>query len=252
MNMKYYEINSSAANVRCKVYFEKGETVRYAVVTGHGFGGHKDNKAVERYAEHALKKHKDAAVIVFNWPCHGDDVKKKLTLGDCDTYLGLVVKDTAERFPEAELYGYATSFGGYLFLKYIHDHGSPFRKTALRCPAVCMHDVLTNAIMKNDELEKLRKGKDVPVGFDRKIMVGQAFLDELLAADIRKEDYLEESESLLILHGTKDEIVPFEESRKFADDNLIPFIPVENADHRFQNPKAMNEAIREIQSFFGW
>lgn len=250
MNTKYYEINRNGTNIRCKMYFEKGEPVLNAVITGHGFGGHKDNKAVERFADHVLKKHKDTAVIVFNWPCHGDDIRKKLTLADCDAYLDAVIRDTAEKYPSAGLYGYATSFGGYLFLKYIHDHGSPFRKTALRCPAVYMYDVLTKAIMKNDELDRLQKGKDVPVGFDRKIMVSQAFLEELKSEDIRAYDYLDHAENLLILHGTKDEVVPFADSQTFADNNLIEFIPVENADHRFQNPSCMDEAIKQIQMFF--
>lgn len=250
MFSKYYEINKDGSNIRCKVYFEKNETIRRAVITGHGFGGHKDNKAAERFAEHVLKKHKDVAVITFNWPCHGDDVRKKLTLADCSAYLDLVVKDAAEKYPGAGLYGYATSFGGYLFLKFIHENGSPFEKTALRCPAVCMYDVLTKAIVKNDELDKLRKGKEVAVGFDRKVMVSPAFLDSLKEADIRKYDYLDLAENLLILHGTNDEVVPFSDSQEFADSNLIEFIPVENADHRFQNPKHMDEAIKQIQIFF--
>ena len=249
---KYFEINKEGLNIRCKIYFEKGEAIRKAVLFGHGFGGHKDNKAAERYADHVLKKHKDVSVILFNGPCHGDDVRKKLTLDDCMKYLGLVIRDTSERFPEAELYGYATSFGGYLFLKYIHDHGDPFQKTALRCPAVNMFAVLTGAIMRNNELDRLRKGKEVPVGFDRKIMVSPAFLDELQAADIREYDYLEYAESLLIIHGTADEVVPFEDSRLFAENNLIEFIPIERADHRFQDPKKMDEAIRHIQTFFSW
>ncbi len=249
---KYFEINKDGFNIRCKVYFEKGAEIRRTVITGHGFGGHKDNKAVERYADHVLKKHRDTAVVSFNWPCHGDDVKKKLTLGDCITYLDLVIKDAAERFPGSELYAYATSFGGYLFLKYIHDRGFPFKKAALRCPAVCMYQVLTGAIIKHDEMEKLRKGKEVPVGFDRKIMVSPAFMDELQAADIRAYDYLEYAENILILHGTKDEVVPFVDSGDFADSNLIEFIPIEAADHRFQDPKKMDEAIRHIQDFFAW
>ncbi len=249
---KYFEINRNGLNIRCKVYFEKGETIRYAVITGHGFGGHKDNMAMARFAEHVLKKHKDAAIIAFNWPCHGDDVKKKLTLDDCGAYLGLVIGDAREKFPEAALYGYATSFGGYLFLKYIHDHGSPFEKTALRCPAVWMYDVLTRTIMKSDEMDRLMKGKDVPVGFDRKIMVSQAFLEELRSNDIRDYDYLDYAENMLILHGTKDEVVPFADSQAFADNNLIEFIPIENADHRFQSQKLMDEAIKQIQLFFAW
>lgn len=252
MVSKYCEINKDGYNIRCKIYFEKGEPVRYAVITGHGFGGHKDNKAVERFAEHVLKKHRDAAIIAFNWPCHGDDVKKKLALADCDAYLSLVIGDAREKFPKAALYGYATSFGGYLFLKYIHDHGSPFEKTALRSPAVRMYDVLTRVIMKNDDTDKLMKGKDVPVGFDRKIMVSQAFLEELRSNDIRNHDYLDYAENMLILHGTKDEVVLFADSQDFADNNLIEFIPVENADHRFQNQKQMDEAIKQIQLFYAW
>ena len=249
---KYYEINSSGFNIRCKVFFEKGAAIRRTVICGHGFGGHKDNKAVERYAEHVLKKHKDTAVIAFNWPCHGDDVRKKLTLDDCVTYLDLVIRDAAERFPGAEKYGYATSFGGYLFLKFIRERGDPFRKLALRCPAVDMYRVLTGAIIKHDELDRLRKGKEVPVGFDRKIMVSPAFLDELRAADIRTYDYLEYAEDILILHGTKDEVAPFADSQQFAENNLIEFISIEGADHRFQDPKKMDEAIRHIQEFFAF
>ena len=88
------------------------------------------------------------------------------------------------------------------------------------------------------------------MGFDRKVMVSQSFLDELHAADIRAYDYLEQAENILILHGTKDEVVPFEDSRKFADDNLIEFIPIENADHRYRDQKTMDLAIRHIQDFF--
>ena len=247
---RYYEINRNGYNIRCKLYYEKDAAVRNVVITGHGFGGHKDNKAIERYAAVVQKKHKDTAVITFNWPCHGDDVRKKLTLEDCLRYLELVCSSAAERFPEAAQYGYATSFGGYLFLKYIQDREFPFRKLALRCPAVNMYQVLTNAIIKHDEMEKLQKGKEVPVGFDRKIMVSPAFLDELQTADIRNYDYLESAENILILHGTKDEVVPFEDSQAFAEANLIEFIPIEAADHRFQDPKKMDEAIRHIQDFF--
>ena len=250
--IKNFEINGSGMNIRCRVYSEKGAEVRKAVIFGHGFGGHKDNKAAERYAEHVLKKHKDAAVITFNWPCHGDDVKKKLTLSDCSSYLSLVIRDTAEKYPGAQLYGYATSFGGYLFLRFIHEFGTPFVKTALRCPAVNMYGVMMNTIMSGDDAEKLRKGKDAAVGFDRKINVSQAFLDELRENDIREYDYLDFAESILILHGTKDEVVPITDSQTFADNNLIEFIPVQNADHRFQDPKTMDEAIRHIQNFFDW
>ena len=45
-----FEINENGFNIRCKIYAEKGGPVRKAVLFGHGFDGHKDNNAAERYA----------------------------------------------------------------------------------------------------------------------------------------------------------------------------------------------------------
>ena len=247
---KYYEINGKGNNIRCKVYYNDLNKAEQAVIFGTGVAGHKDNNAAKGFAEKLLSKHKNAIVVVFNWPSHGDDVKKKLVLEDCNIYLDQVIQDVKERFHVEKLYAYSTSFGGYLFLKYISEHGNPFEKISLRCPAVNMYDVLTRTIMKNDELDRIMKGKDVLVGFDRKIIVTKALLDDLKENDIRQRDYIEYADNILIMHGTKDEVVPIEDSKEFAENNLIDFITVENADHRFQNPNHMNLANKYTMEFF--
>ena len=247
---RYFEINGGGHNIRCKLYYQDLKNIRNVVVFCHGFGGHKDNGAAEKFAERMLTKHKGCAMVTFNWPSHGDDVKKKLTLGDCDAYLSLVIAHVQEKYQPENIYCYATSFGGYLTLKYIAEHGSPFRRIALRCPAVPMYDVLTDTIMATGDAEKLQKGKDVPVGFDRKIMIGQPFLEELREHDIRNLEYLDWAEDILILHGTKDEVVPFRESYDFAENQLIEFVPVEGADHRFRAPGTMETAIKGILEHF--
>ena len=247
---RYFEINEKGHNIRCKVYCQDLKTVTRVVVFGHGFGGHKDNGAAETFAQRMISKHKGTAMITFNWPSHGDDVKKKICLADCMTYLELVLAHVRQQFRTDVVYGYATSFGGYLFLKYIAQYGNPFRKVALRCPAVNMYDVITAAIMTAEDLEKLQKGKDIPVGFDRKIMIGTAFLEELRNQNIQTLDYLDYAEDILILHGTADEIVPFAAANTFAENNLMEFIPVEGADHRFRDPKKMDLAIKQILEFF--
>jgi fermentation-respiration switch protein FrsA (DUF1100 family) len=114
-----------------------------------------------------------------------------------------------------------------------------------------MYDVLTGTIIKSDEYERIMKGKDSLVGFDRKIVVTRSLLDDLKANDIRQRDFLDYSESILILHGTADEVVPFADSRDFAENNLIEFIPVEGADHRFQNPVHMSLANKYAMEFMG-
>ena len=248
--VKYFEINARGNNIRCKLYStEKGRADR-AVLFCTGFAGHKDNNAANRFAEKYLSKHKSAAVVVFNWPAHGDDVKKRLTLDDCTTYLELVIGEIRTALGVRALYAYATSFGGYLLLKYLSERGNPFERIALRCPAVDMYNVLVRTIVKKDELERIQKGKEIQVGFDRKILVTRSLLEELHANDIRQRDYLEYAESILILHGTADEVVPFEDSRQFAEDNLIEFIPVQGADHRFANPVHMSLATKYVMDFF--
>ena len=42
------------------------------------------------------------------------------------------------------------------------------------------------------------------------------------------------------------------DSRAFADDSLIELIPVQGADHRFQNPVHMSLANKHAMEFFGF
>ena len=247
---KYFNINAQGHSIRCKLYRNENVPPKKAILFCTGFAGHRDNNAAAGFAEKVLSKHKHVMVVVFNWPAHGDDGKKKLTLEDCTVYLDLVTDAVKTQYAVEELDCYATSFGGYLVLKYISEHETPFRKIALRCPAVDMYDVLLHFIMKTDELDRIMKGQPVQVGFDRKVTVTRELLEALKANDLRQRDFLEVSESLLILHGTEDEVVPYAGSQSFAEDNLIEFLPVEGADHRFVNPVHMSLATKYVMQFF--
>lgn len=247
---KYFNINERSNSIKCKLYFADLKKVKRVVICGHGFGGHKDNKAAQRFSEFVLKKHKDIALITFNAPCHGDDVKKKMKLEECGVYIEIVTDYAKRFFKTDELYVYATSFGGYCFLKYIYERGNPYRKIALRCPAVNMYEVLSGCIMSPSQLKAMSRNKPIPVGFDRKIKITGGFLNELKEADISEYDYKDLSDDILIVHGTKDEVVSFDYVKEFADKNSIRFIPVENANHQFKDPNTMNEAIKTIVDYF--
>ena len=249
--IKYFSINSEGCSIRCKLCADELAGARGVILSGHGFGGSKDSRSAGHFAERVLAKNKGVAVVCFDWPCHGDDVRKTLRLEDCETYLRLVLSHLADSFAPAPLYAYANSFGGYLFLKYISENGSPFVKTALRCPAVNMYDVLSSTIMSEDEWARIRKGKSACVGFDRKVEIDRVFLDSLREADITRRSFLDYADDMLILHGTEDEIVPFAAVRAFAEENVIEFEAVEGADHRFLSPKKMDAAVARILAFFG-
>lgn len=63
---RYFEINKNGCNIRCKMYFADAYNIQKVVVFGHGFGGHKDNRAAEKFAQRVLSTKKGIAVITFN------------------------------------------------------------------------------------------------------------------------------------------------------------------------------------------
>ncbi len=248
---KNFTVSSNGVSISCKLYAGELSDVKSVVLFGHGFGGSKDNKAAEKLAKRLISKNKGVVLIIFNWPCHGDDVRKTLRLDDCGRYLEEMLAYVGSAYPDAELYGSATSFGGYLYLKYISEHGSPFKKLCLRCPAVDMYDVLTQNILTEDDIKKLEKSKPVLVGFDSKIRIDKAFLDSLKEADITEREFIDWAEDILIIHGSRDEVVPFGAVRDFADANIIEFDPVEGADHKFHDPVKMDHVLKRFAAFFG-
>lgn len=248
---KYFDINRPGYSIKCKIMGENLRELKKVIVYVHGFGGHKDNKAAEHFAQAALSKMKKTAVLIFDWPCHGTDVRTKLNLEDCDIYLTYVLEYIHTTLNVEEVCAYGTSFGAYLILKYLHDHGNnPFERIALRCPAIPMGEVMYSRIMSDENKAMLAKGRDVQAGFDRKVLIDQAFLDSLTDNDIRKWDYLDFADDIIIIHGTKDEIVPFDEVKDFSENNVIEFIAIEDADHRFQELALMKLAHSHIIDFF--
>ncbi len=247
---RYYTVEAEDCRIRCKLYGPDAGAVKTLILFGHGFGGHKDNRAAEKLARRVREKNPDAALVVFNWPCHGDDERQTLRLDDCMRYLELLIADTQARFSPETLYGCATSFGGYLYLLYLAGHDNPFRKLVFRCPAIPMYEVLTRAIMPNGLLESVENGTPALVGFDRKVGIDRGFLESLRAAELSARDYSPLAADMLILHGTEDEIVPFAAVKAFAEKNGIAFVPVDGADHRFLAPGTMDLAIARTVAFF--
>ena len=249
MKSKYFEINSNSNSIKCKLYYNEGTSIENIVVCCHGFAGSKENTGGLRLSENLLSNQDNTAVLAFDWPCHGKDVRQKLNLSDCNNYLSIVLEYIDQTFDVKNIYSFATSFGGYLTLKYIYEHGNPFKRVFLRCPAVNMHDVLRNVVLSEEQKDAIDKGKDVVAGFDKKIRISKKFLDELKENDITKLDYSHESDKIMIGHGTVDEVVSFDVSKKFANDNNIGFVDIVGANHTFKDRAKLHEVISYAYEF---
>lgn len=251
MKQKQINFQREKTNIRCKLYMQDNGDINSIVIYGHGFAGHKDNKSAERLAEKIISKNKGFALLAFDLPCHGEDVKKKLYLDDCIYYLDVVINDCKEVLGASKLYANAISFGCFLILKYISEKGNPFEKIVLRSPAINMFKVVDSSMITEEMRDKLSKGKEVQIGFDRKISISQQFLDDLRAADLASRDYIDFADSILLIHGTKDEVTPFEDTKEFSENNVIDFIPVENADHRYTDLKKTEFVNAKAVEFYG-
>lgn len=245
---KYFTINDAGCSVKCKLYFTgRIETV---ILAAHGFAGNKESNAFHRFADKVLPKYKNTALLCFDLPCHGEDNSPKLTLERCDTYFTLVLNYIRSLPDVKRVLATAISFGGYLTLKYISEHENPFEKIALRCPALTMHRLLVNTVMTEDERQKLSRVRELPVGFAKKVRITKAFVDELAETDITQWDFSDYMDTVVIAHGTADEIVPYAPVKEFADSNGIDLLSVEGADHRFTDPKKLERALNEFITFF--
>ena len=56
MKSQNYIVSRNGYNVSCKLYYEDRKAIGGVVLFGHGFGGHKDTKAAEKFAQRALDK----------------------------------------------------------------------------------------------------------------------------------------------------------------------------------------------------
>lgn len=250
MTERSFQINREGFHICCGIFCRDIRDIDTLVIFCHGFAGHRSSAAALRLAQRLTDKHRRAALLTFDLPCHGEDVRKKLALSDCLDYLEQVVAYARETYRPKNLYACGTSFGGFLLLDYAAARGNPFTKIVLRCPAVDMYRILTRTLLTPEDLGALRRGKAVSVGFDRKIAIRQSFLEELQQADLRKNDYLDWAEDILVLQGMADEIVSPDSVLEFCQDQLMECIPIAGADHRFRDPGKMDLAIKETLNFF--
>ncbi|MBQ0001250.1 MAG: alpha/beta hydrolase [Clostridiales bacterium] len=248
---KYFDINVQGYSIRCKLYYNKDlHNHTDVVIATYGFGGNKDNKAIEKFADRITTKYKGYVVVTFDWPCHGMDARNQLIADECMLYMDMVVNYCREELKAERIYNYSSSFGAYITLRYIQEKGSnPFDRTAFRCAAIKMYDALAQGISE-DDWNKLNKGKEILRGHERKIKVTKEFLDDIREHDVAAYDYMEYADDIIMIHGTKDEAVPISVAEEFSENNIIELYPVQNADHPFSNPDYMDFAIQKMIEFF--
>lgn len=246
---KYFTITDGDDAIRCKSFSPISGKVRNVVIAGHGFAGHKESRAISTFANILLGSNPSCAVIAYDLPGHGEDQATPLRLFRCDRYITAIRKYIAQKYPDAKVYYYGTSFGGYLPLKYVAEHGMSFEKVALRCPAVTMFETVDKKLISEDMRKSLQEKGFCLSGFDVLVRMDGEFLEELKNFSLEKHDYNGMAKKLLIIQGTEDELLDCDRIEAFAKKNGIRYFLSEGADHRFVDGEKMKDAIYKIIDF---
>ena len=246
----YSVIGSGKCRVHLKTVLDDADHPDKIVLFTHGFSSSKDGHSALTFAEYSFPYFKDFIYMAFDWPGHGESKSDALRLDKCTEYMNCVLDYLKEKYPALPVYVYGTSFGGYLPLKYIYEHGMKFEKAALRCPAVNMFEVLTGSIFEAGQLSRIMAGETLDIGLGDTVKVSREYLKDLEQFDVSSKDYTKYCGRLLILQGTKDELVPYETVRRFAECNNIEFHEYPGADHRYTDDDDMRKAVKDIADYF--
>ena len=213
------------------------------IIAMHGFCGDKESSCIEELEKKALNL--NIGLIKFDWAGHGESeaTGDQLTIKNCMADIDSIVEHVKESFPKAKLAAFSTSFGGYLTLLYLYNHRETFNQIILRSPAINMYKVLTSNILTKEELSRIKEAGSVEFGFERKLKITNNFLIDLKDNDVNK---LYEDISLpmvSIIHGTDDNLVPFMDSKLFAEKHTCKLYPVIGADHRYKKEGEIEKVV---------
>ena len=193
-----YNIDSGERQIPCIEYIN-GD-VKRVIVALHGFGGDKDSSAIRRLAEAAG----NTATVAFDFPAHGDSTAadSELLVENCIDDFIRVNSFAREKYPDADMCYFATSFGGYILL--LSENAIAVdAKIVLRAPAVRMDDTFLSVICRCTEDELLIKGS-AECGFERKIDVSYDYY-----LGLKNNCAIEKmiSREMLIIYGDRDDVV---------------------------------------------
>lgn len=246
---KVFEINNGDLNIKCRAIASDLKKFDKVIISCHGFTGSKNNKTANALAKE-IEKYDGYMILSFDWPCHGDDKRDIVDLDVCNKYLKTVIDYVHNDLCINEIYGQGTSFGGYLILKYISENGNPFKKIALRCPAINMYDALTKIILSKEDLEIINSGGNVYRGEDRKTVITKELVDSFKENDILKRDFSNYSDSIITIHGDNDQLIDYNVDKSFSEKNGIEFITSEGTDHGFNIPQKIEECASIFMSYY--
>ena len=171
-----------------------------------------------------------------------------LTLDNCFNDILTVENYYKEKYPDANVDYFATSFGAYLLLLLISKKKCLYNCIVLRCPAIAMDKIFVNAIL-NDSLDEFEKNGYTIVGYERELKVNYSFYKELIDNQIF-DIYQTNKNKILIIHGDQDDTAPITDSIAFMKKYNTKMEIIKGADHRFKKEGELDKVVELARKFY--
>ncbi|MBP1587667.1 MAG: alpha/beta fold hydrolase [Clostridia bacterium] len=245
MQTEYFDIQTERYSISCKLYVS-GQPVRGIILGVHGLAGDKESSALRALASCCADK--GVSLLCFDFPAHGSSEAKEddLTVANCISDLYEAADWCRKKYPDAQKYLFATSFGGYVAL--LCSHMLNDFSIVLRAPAVTMAEhVLTDLLHTSPE--EYKKQGVISCGFERKIDLPYSFYQELQAHQVSGCAH---GRPMLIIHGSNDDVVPLDDVVSFCDAHRDAVLKIiEGADHRFKKPGEIERVVKMALDHWG-
>jgi len=248
MEKKIY-FNNSKGNKLCGIINNpSGSKVNPIIILAHGFSTHKNSSTYTVLAE-KLAKH-DISTLRFDFYGHGESEGKfeDITVSEAiDDILQAIKYLKSLGYKKIGLMG--SSFGGISSIMAVSKTKDSFL-LALKSPVSNYLDKEFKIKLKGKLGEWKTKGYKIYISGDgSKNKLNYSFFE-----DFKNNDGYKVASKIkiptLIVHGDKDEIVPYKQSIKTC--NLIPnctLHTIKSATHRYDNPKHKEEMWQTIVDF---
>jgi len=230
------------------LHFPKGKKKFPLVIFCHGFGGTKTKRKYVRLAR-AFKK---AGIASFRFDFEGcgdsegdfEKITVKREVSDLDSVIKYFLKQKIVDKKKISFLG--NSLGAAVCITYIIQNNFPAKAIAFWAPALNQEKLFSNFYTKNN-FKKWKKQRYLIVKEDK---IGTAYLKEN-----EKKNYSEFIPQIkvpiLIIHGKKDEAVPFNFSKKLVKDyKNIKLFPIPGANHGFEDYYSQQKLVEKTVNWF--
>lgn len=226
----------------------KGDESRILVVA-HGFASSKESPNVRMLMSNLPEN--GIGVIALDFPGHGNSPVggEKLMVDNCACDVKAVCDFVSERFPEAEICYFGSSFGAYVIMNYIMRYGIKGARVFMRSAAVDMHEFFDE--LSSDEVLMLEREGYIMLDYEN---VPSLKLTNEFVSDLRRHNLFAsfdpDGNRLKMIHGSDDEDVDYSMAKAFAEKYDIDLVTVEGGDHRLSVEGAPEKVLEETLEFF--